>query len=157
MIGDIKIRKASSTDIKGIEELVRQYWEPSVNYLTELDKENTIFLVAEKQQGTSNISTMVGVAIMWMREWNRTGYVPELAVDQKHRRTGIGKLLVSELSNNAKKRNARAIIVETQPSNKEAMDFYLSNGFRLCGYNDRYYTNEPRSSKDIAIFFSLDL
>ncbi len=61
------------------------------------------------------------------------------------------------LSRHAVEKELRSIIVETQPSNRNAMDFYLSNGFRLCGFNDRYYTNKPVSSKDIAIFFSLDL
>ncbi len=37
------------------------------------------------------------------------------------------------------------------------MGFYLSNGFRLCGFNSRYCTNKPLPSKDIAIFFPLDL
>jgi len=66
-------------------------------------------------------------------------------------------MLISEFSKVAKENQLRAIIVESQPDNKDGMDFYLSNGFRLCGFNDRYYTNRSKSSREIAIFFSLDL
>jgi hypothetical protein len=42
-------------------------------------------------------------------------------------------------------------------SSKAAMDFYPGIGLRMCGYNDRYYTNKPKNSHRMAIFFSLDL
>ena len=157
MNNSIRVRKATPKDLEAVERIARQYWEPSVSYSVELSKDETVFIVAEKQYHVWKPTEIVGMALMWIREWNKTGYVAELAVDQERRRNGIGLRLVQELSNNAMNRGARAIIVETQPGNKEAMDFYLSNGFRLCGYNDRYYTNHPKSSKDIAIFFSLDL
>jgi len=94
---------------------------------------------------------------MWVKTWNKTGYLVELAVDKSHQRKGIATKLVQSLAGRARKAGLRAIIVETQPSVREGMDFYLHNGFRLCGYNDRYYTNNPTTSKEIALFFSLDL
>lgn len=57
----------------------------------------------------------------------------------------------------AAEKELQSIIVETQSSNRNAMGFYLSNGFRLCGFNGRYCPNKPLPSKDIAIFFPLDL
>lgn len=94
---------------------------------------------------------------MWIRKWNRTGYLVEIAVDRSRQRQGIGIALLDKLSSISAESGLRAIIVETQPSNRDAMDFYLSRGLRMCGYNDRYYSNRPESSKDIAIFLSLDL
>lgn len=94
---------------------------------------------------------------MWVTKWNKTGYLVELAVDRDHRRKGIGTRLMQTLARRARKAGLRAIIVETQPSVKEGMDFYLHKGFRLCGYNDRYYTNNPTTSREIALFFSLNL
>ena len=99
----------------------------------------------------------MGAALMWVSRWNRTGYLVELAVDKSHRREGIGTRLMGVLKRRAKARRLRAIIVETQPDSKVAMDFYIKRGLRMCGYNDRYYTNRPSNSHQIAVFFSLDL
>ena len=118
---------------------------------------DAILLVAEAVGGHSSGNPIVGTGLMWMTNWNKTGYLVELAVGKEHQRKGIGKALVDEFARVAKEKQLRAIIVETQPDNKEGMDFYLTNGFRLCGYNDRYYTNSPKSSHEIALFFSLDL
>lgn len=63
---------------------------------------------------------------------------------------------MNELRKLAKECSLR-VIVETQPDNKTGMDFYLANGFRLCGYNDRYHVNNPKSSREIALFFSFDI
>ena len=88
---------------------------------------------------------------------------PKKALDQAGAKTGITKvglkvvIVAVVLAIRAREKELRAIIVETQLENKNAMDFYLKKGFRMCGYNDRYYTNIPKSSHDIAIFFSLDL
>jgi ribosomal protein S18 acetylase RimI-like enzyme len=94
---------------------------------------------------------------MWITKWNRTGYLVELAVDKSHHNKGIATKIIAALARRAKQEKLRAIMAETQPDSKQAMDFYLSRGFRLCGYNDRYYTNDPKSSHQIAIFFSLGL
>jgi ribosomal protein S18 acetylase RimI-like enzyme len=85
------------------------------------------------------------------------GYLVEFAVDKGHRRKGIGKSILNKLARVAEEKDLRAIIVETQPDNKDGMDFYLANGFRMCGNNDRYYTNKPKNAKEITLFFSLDL
>ena len=88
---------------------------------------------------------------------DKTGYLVELAVGRDSQRRGVGKALANELTKLAKENGLRAIIVGTQPDNKSGMDFYLAIGFRLCGYMDRYYTDNPKSSHEIALFFSLDL
>ncbi len=100
---------------------------------------------------------VVGTALIWATDWNKTGYLAELAVSKEYQRMGYGSRIIDELAKRARRKGLRAIIVETQLDNKLGMDFYLKKGFRLCGYNDRYYTNNPNSSHAIAIFFSLDL
>ncbi len=154
---NLSVRKARLEDIEEVKMLVKPYWEPTVDYLEECNKEESIFIVAEYVDENGSRKEILGMAIMWVHGWNNTGYLVEMAVATEHKREGIGKKLMDELREFAINHHLRAIIVETQPANRDAMDFYLAIGFRLCGFNDRYYTNSPSTSKDIAIFFSLDL
>jgi len=153
-----RVRDAVPEDVQGVRELVGQHWRVNLDYSQELKNRDAVFLVAVSG-GSSRRSqgTPLGVALMWVTRWNRTGYLAELAVDKAHRRKGVGSRLLAELASKARSRRLRAIIVETQPDCRVAVAFYLRSGLRLCGYNDRYYTNEPRDPHQIAIFFSLDL
>jgi ribosomal protein S18 acetylase RimI-like enzyme len=154
----LRIRSAEQRDIPALEKIVSRYWKVSTDHEHELKNPNAIFLVAEQtQEEVSGVSAVVGTALMWVTVWNKTGYLVELAVDKEQQRKGFGSQIVTELARRGKEKNLRAIIAETQPDNNLATNFYLKRGFRLCGYNDRYYTNNPTSSHDIAIFFSLDL
>jgi ribosomal protein S18 acetylase RimI-like enzyme len=152
------IRGAQLGDIPRIEQLIGQHWRVNLDYRKEVKNSDAVFLVANADGGSKGMKgEILGVALMWVTRWNKTGYLVELAVDKAHRRMGIGSKLLKALARRVKEKGLRAIIVETQPDNKVAMDFYLGTGLRLCGYNDRYYTNKPRNSHQIAVFFSLDL
>jgi ribosomal protein S18 acetylase RimI-like enzyme len=154
---EFRVRKAAADDIESLEAVINQHWKVNIDHHQEMTNRDAILLVAEAVGGHSSGNPIVGTGLMWVTNWNKTGYLVELAVGKEHQRKGIGKALVDEFARVAKEKQLRAIIVETQPDNKEGMDFYLTNGFRLCGYNDRYYTNSPKSSHEIALFFSLDL
>ena len=149
----VSIRSANESDIPGLEAVINQHWRVNINHRKELGNPDAILLVAELKRAAK----IVGTDLMWVTGWNKTGYLVELAVDKAHQRKGLASRIIQALAQRTKQRGLRAIIVETQLDNKQGMDFYLSRGFRLCGYNDRYYTNHPRSSHEIAIFFSLDL
>lgn len=154
----VRIHNAQLRDVPDVERLIGQHWRVNLDYRKEVSNGDAVFLVADASNGsTRSKKSLLGVALMWITRWNKTGYLVELAVDRAHKRMGIGSKLLSALARRAKEKGLRAIIVETQPDSKDAMDFYLGSGLRLCGYNDRYYTNEPRNSHQIAVFFSLDL
>lgn len=154
----VRIRDANDRDVLGLEAVINQRWRVNIDHRKELKNPDAILLVAEIKEVAKRVERkIVGTALMWVTTWNKTGYLVELAVDNAHQRKGLASRIVQALAKRAKQRELRAIIVETQLDNKQGMDFYLSKGFRLCGYNDRYYTNNPRSSHEIAIFFSLDL
>lgn len=144
------IRIAKDKDVPLLENVINEHWKVNIDHSQEIKNPNAILLVAEE-------NSILGTALMWVVEWNKTGYLVELAVSKEQQRKGIGSKIIDELVMRAKEKGLRAIIVETQPDNKVAMDFYLKKGFRLCGYNDHYYTNSPKSSHEIAIFFALDI
>jgi len=154
----VRVRKAELADVPSIERLVGQHWRVSLDYRREVKNGESVFMVADAGGGQTRAKrSLTGVALMWVTRWNRTGYLAEFAVDSAHKRMGVGAALMEALAARAREEGLRAVIVETQPDNKEAMDFYLGHGLRLCGYNDRYYTNKPKNSHQIAVFFSLDL
>jgi len=51
----------------------------------------------------------------------------------------------------------RALILETQNNNVIACRSYQSVGFRLCGINDHYYTNNDLAKGEVAIFWVYEL
>ena len=153
---DVKVRAAERGDLQSIDAIINQYWKVSVDHERELANPETLMLVAEAPRDGER-AAVVGTATMFLTRWNRTGLLVELAVARDWQRRGVGRALLLGMSRLAKDRDLRAIIVETQPDNKDAMDFYMANGLRMCGYNDRHYTNLPKSSHEIALFFSLDL
>jgi ribosomal protein S18 acetylase RimI-like enzyme len=150
----VTVRRAGRDDAGFVDGIINEYWKVSVDHVKELSNSDAVLLVAEEPAGSRAI---VGAATMWVTAWNRAGYLVELAVRKDWQRKGVGKAMVGELARLSKERGLRAIIAETQPENRNAIDFYMANGFRMCGYNDRYYTNRPSSSKEIALFFSLDV
>lgn len=147
----MKIRSANTNDIPQLESVINEHWKVNIDHIQELKNPKAIFLVIEEE------NSIVGTALMWVTEWNETAYLVEIAVSKAHQRKGYGSKIINELATKAKEKGLRAIIVETQPDNKIAMDFYLKKGFKLCGYNDHYYINNPKSSHEIAIFFAFDL
>jgi len=44
-------------------------------------------------------------------------------------------------------------LIAEAPSLNPVLILYLKNGFRICGFNDRYYSND---GKEIALFLSYD-
>ena len=154
----VRVRPAKAEDIHPLEAVISRWWKVDVDHRKHIAHSDSILLVAERsKEGPTGKKSIVGTGLMLVTDWNKTGYMAELAVADDFKRKGVARALMSEFSNLARKRRLRAIIAETQPDNSEAIGFYLSNGFRFCGFNDRYYTNSPKTPHEVAIFFSLDL
>lgn len=94
----------------------------------------------------------VGVALAEPQQWNHLLNVWELHVHPQHRNAGIGRRLIEELVVRACAANLRALAVETQNTNVDAIRFYRSAGFTLEGIDLCYYTNSDLEDDDVAIF-----
>ena len=81
-------------------------------------------------------------------QWQRSGWVLNLAVDTQYRRRGIGTSLVRHARQWAWDRDLRTLFAETTTKNYPALSFFKKLGFQFCGFNDHYYENQ-----DIALFF----
>ena len=94
-------------------------------------------------------------------DWNETVKVWNLYVDAAHRGQGLGRRLVQRAAEWARQPEhlARAVVVETQTNNYPACQFYLANGFELCGIDDHFYSNDDVNAKmgmgEVALFWYL--
>ena len=84
-------------------------------------------------------------------EWSNRLMVTELWVDDSLRKLGIGKMLMDKAKEIAKLQNRRAIILETQSCNTNAIGFYLHQGFELIGFDKCCYTNKDIERREVRI------
>ncbi|WP_126651878.1 GNAT family N-acetyltransferase [Chryseobacterium aureum] len=96
---------------------------------------------------------LAGWIICEHRTWNNSFYIENILVDEKHRRKGIGIMLIKSAIKEARKLNCRVIELETQNTNYPAIQFYRRMGFNMTGLNTRLYNN----SEETAIFMTLDM
>ena len=87
------------------------------------------------------------------RTWNNSFYIENILIDEKHRRQGIGIMLIKNAIKEARRLQCRVIELETQNTNYPAIQFYRRMGFNITGLNTRLYEN----TEEIAIFMTLDL
>ena len=86
-------------------------------------------------------------------EWSNRLMVTELWVAEALRRQGLGTRLMDLAKARAKEENRRAIILETQSCNVNAIAFYRSQGFRLIGFDSCCYTNRDVERREIRFDF----
>lgn len=84
-------------------------------------------------------------------EWSNRLMVTELWVSDALRNQGIGKALMNKAKEIAKNQKRRAIILETQSCNTNAIGFYLHEGFELIGFDTCCYTNNDIQRREVRI------
>ncbi len=93
-------------------------------------------------------------------EWSNRLMVTELWVSDDLRGKGLGKQLMDKAKEVAQKQKRRAIILETQSCNTNAIGFYLHEGFELIGFDTCCYTNDDIGRREVRInlgyFFNRD-
>ena len=77
--------------------------------------------------------------------------VTEIWVEESHRRQGIGKELITHAKRKAKEFDCRALILETQSCNENAIAFYLSQGLTFFGFDRSCYGNYDIEKREVRI------
>lgn len=95
---------------------------------------------------------LVGVVIAEEMQWNNTLLIWHFHVAEDYKRMSIGKQLMNELTYLAKTKGIRAINLETQNTNVNAIRFYRKCGFEIEGVDLSYYTNNDVQDGEVAIF-----
>ena len=73
--------------------------------------------------------------------WSNRLRITELWVDDEYQKQGIGHTLMEMAKEQLRRERRRAIILETQSCNVNAIDFYLHEGFTLIGFDSCCYKN----------------
>ncbi len=84
-------------------------------------------------------------------EWSNRLMITELWVSDALRGNGIGKRLMDKAKEVALQQKRRAIILETQSCNTNAIGFYLHQGFELIGFDTCCYTNNDIGRREVRI------
>jgi len=114
-----------------------------------LRKGDGLWLVAQDAQ-TGQLAALLDVE----REgWHHAARLWNIAIDRAYRRQGLGRELVRRALAWARSENLRGVWLETQTNNLPACHFYQAMGFKLCGIDDHYYSNDDIGVKEVAIFW----
>lgn len=101
--------------------------------------------------------------LMLGTNWNHTAELCLIIVDADCRRRGLGRRFVQEAEAYARERGLRALQWEVQTDNRNAIEFAVSQGFRIAGLHDALYGNrglERQSEVDfrgLAVFLTKEL
>ena len=82
-------------------------------------------------------------------EWSNRLLITELFVGEEIRRQGYGRKLIDLAKAITVQNKYRVLMLETQSSNVNAVDFYLHEGFTLIGFDSCCYTNKDIERKEV--------
>jgi ribosomal protein S18 acetylase RimI-like enzyme len=105
-----------------------------------------------KAWGVITDEKLIGVIETAVEQNNRL-YVSELWVDEKYRRQGIATSLMKMAKMRAEEEKYRVIYLETRSCNEHAIDFYISQGFKLIGFDICTYSNEDIEKINVPLKF----
>jgi ribosomal protein S18 acetylase RimI-like enzyme len=100
---------------------------------------------------------LIGVAIVEPRDWNKTMWLWELHVSDRHREQGVGKALIEKVCQAAKLKGYRVVGLEVQNTNMPAINFYRKVGFLIEAVDLSFYTNNDIEDGEVAIFMKRKL
>ena len=97
---------------------------------------------------TPEDENILGYLVMLRDPDQPTAAIRDLVVAEGHRRQGLGLRLLAAAKRWANEHDILRIVAETQTKNYPAIALYQKAGYRFCGFNEQYFTNQ-----DIAVFF----
>ncbi|WP_414469608.1 ribosomal protein S18-alanine N-acetyltransferase [Methanobacterium sp. ACI-7] len=128
------IREFKRPDIKRVLEIETEAFKDPypASILIDIYNLGAGFLVAQQD------NIVVGYIIFWIR-YEDEGHIISLAVDEKYRKSGIGRELVNYAVNIFTKCNVRVIKLEVRVGNWGARKFYKEMGFEEKRIAENYY------------------
>lgn len=94
---------------------------------------------------------LLGAIELCAEEWSNRLRVTELWVDPSLQKQGYGHALMEIAKQQARLAHRRALILETQSANANAIGFYLHEDFELIGLDLCCYTNCDIQRKDVRL------
>ena len=94
---------------------------------------------------------------MERERWHTAARLWNIGIDRAYRHQGWGRKLMDRAVGWAREQGLRAIRLETQTNNLPACRFYQAMGFKLCGLDDHFYSNDDIGVKEVALFWWCEL
>jgi len=105
---------------------------PKEDILHEMKAKHAVCFVALEQEKV--------VGYVTMRHFVNEGHICNIAVDENHRKKGIGGALLTALIKAAEAREMMGLTLEVRIGNRAAMALYHKFGFKVEGYRRGYYS-----------------
>lgn len=118
---------------EGYDKLYQKHWENAEAY------------------GIIENNSLIAAIEICPEEWSNRLRVTELWVDRRYHRQGLGTALMNFAKTKAKEQNRRAVMLETQSCNSNAIAFYMAQGFRLIGFDACCYGNRDIEAKEVRM------
>ncbi|HEY8444525.1 MAG TPA: GNAT family N-acetyltransferase [Bacilli bacterium] len=100
---------------------------------------------------------MVGFIEGSIESWHNLFRISNIYVNPKYRKQGLGSILMLKMIEVAKRKQARAVILETQSCNYQAISFYQKNGFNIIAINTIEYSNNDINNHEVRFDMALYL
>lgn len=130
------IRKMTEHDIPGVMEIEQESftlpWSKE-SYLGELKNNFATYLVCDYE---GDVAAYGGIWVVF-----EEAHITNIAVGPNFRQQGIGRRLMLELENVARKKKALKILLEVRPSNDAALRLYNSLDYMPTGLRKKYYSD----------------
>ncbi|WP_423922224.1 ribosomal protein S18-alanine N-acetyltransferase [Frigoribacterium sp. 2-23] len=134
------LRSARPDDLDGIMAIESSVFENDAwsasSMAHELDSRDGWYLVATRDDDDTVI---VGYAGMLAANGSGDADIQTIAVAPEARRHGLGRVLMTQLLNEARRRRAREVFLEVRADNPTAQALYDSLGFERIAIRPRYY------------------
>ncbi len=113
-------------------------------------------LYEECRQGAEAFGVVRGEELLcaveiWREEWSNRLRVCELWVGEELRGKGFGRRLMELAISTARAEKRRAVMLETQSCNVNAIGFYRHMGFSLIGFDLCCYSNRDPERKEVRL------
>lgn len=98
----------------------------------------------ELNNGSSHFLVAIGDGVagyIGVQEICGEAYVTNVAVFEKYRKMGVGRLLLQAACDGAKGRGCEFITLEVRQSNTAAINLYESEGFEVAGVRKNFYSH----------------
>ncbi len=93
----------------------------------------------------------VGIVSFYHEKWNNVVRIVDIHINQAEQKKGIGSRLMALVKKRACQMQARVVVLETQTSNYQAIQFYKKHGFNLIGFDTISYSNEDIRKKEVRL------
>ena len=117
------------------------YPETRIKEILEDEDDGTCFIVSINEQ-----DEITGVLVCWVDEWQdhdlfadcKKLWIETNCVAEQHRVKGYGKMLLDYAKAFAKEQECSRIVLNTYVFNKNAFEFYKSQGMEISSYSMEY-------------------